>query len=41
MNEAENKARQIVEYFHSPSVVIVEVIEQARKHSTEQYVNHG
>ena len=31
MNEAENKARQIVEYFHSPSVVIVEVIEQGNK----------
>ena len=31
MNEAENKARQIVEYFHSPSVVIIEVIEQGNK----------
>ncbi len=31
LNEAENKAREIVEYFHSPSVVIVEVIEQGNK----------
>ena len=31
MNEAESKARQLVEYFHSPSVVIVEVIEQGNK----------
>ena len=31
LDEAESKAREIVEYFHTPAVIIVEIIESGNK----------
>ena len=31
LDEAESKAREIVEYFHTPAVIIVEIIEAGNK----------